>query len=71
MQSKRNENITTSFKNPFDDYNANVLAPELIVQYWYTPFNTGALKDFDEASFFPKKCLLCFKVHVVLAKQQF
>lgn len=55
MQSKRNENIATSFKNPFDDYNANVLAPELIVQYWCTPFNTGALKDFDEASFFSEK----------------
>ena len=37
-----------SYKNPFDDYNANVLAPEVIMQYWCTPFSTGALKEFDE-----------------------
>lgn len=55
MQSRPNGNIVTSFKNPFDDYNANVLAPELIVQYWCTPFNTGALKGFDETSFFTEK----------------
>lgn len=55
MQSRQNGNIATSFKNPFDDYNANVLAPELIVQYWCTPFNTGALKGFDETSFFSEK----------------
>lgn len=55
MQSRQNGNIVTSFKNPFDDYNANVLAPELIVQYWCTPFNTGALKGFDETSFFAEK----------------
>lgn len=55
MPNKQNGSMVTSFKNPFDDYNANVLAPELIVQYWYTPFNTGALKDFDEISFFSEK----------------
>ena len=55
MQSRQNGSIVTSFKNPFDDYNANVLAPELIVQYWCTPFNTGALKGFDESSFFAEK----------------
>ncbi len=55
MRSKQNGNIVTSFKNPFDDYNANVLAPELIVQYWCNPFNIGALKEFDEISFFSEK----------------
>lgn len=55
MLSKQNGNIVTSFNNPFDDYNANVLAPEQIVQYWCTPFNTGALKGFDETSFFSEK----------------
>ena len=55
MQSRQNGNIVTSFKNQFDDYNANVLAPDLIVQYWCTPFNTGALKGFDESSFFAEK----------------
>ena len=55
MPNKQNDSMVTSFKNPFDDYNANALAPELIVQYWYTPFNTGALKDFDEISFFSEK----------------
>lgn len=55
MQSKRSGNIITTFRNPFDDYNANVLAPELIVQYWCTPFNTGALKGLDEESFFAEK----------------
>ncbi len=47
--------MLSSFKNPFDDYNANVLDPELIMQYWFTPFSTGALKDFDEKRFFTQK----------------
>ena len=55
MQSKLNENMISSFKNPFDDYNANVLDPESIMQYWFTPFSTGALKDFDEKRFFSQK----------------
>lgn len=52
--------MISSFKNPFDDYNANVLDPELIMQYWFTPFSTGALKDFDEKRFFIYKNLLNF-----------
>ena len=55
MRNKQNENMITISKNPFDDYNANVLAPELIMQYWYTPFNVGAFKDFDESRFFAEK----------------
>ena len=55
MQNKQTANMDISFKNPFDDYNANVLTPELIMQYWYTPFNTGALKDLNEYSFFSEK----------------
>ena len=45
-------NIRSSYKNPFDDYNANDLDPELIMQYWCTPFTKGALKDIDEKKFF-------------------
>lgn len=55
MQNKQNGNTVTSFKNPFDDYNANPLAPDLIMQYWCTPFSIGALKDFDETRFFAEK----------------
>lgn len=55
MQNRPNGSTTSSFKNPFDDYNANVLDPELIMQYWYTPFSTGALKEFDEKRFFTQK----------------
>ncbi|MFR5143075.1 MAG: hypothetical protein ACLTD8_11415 [Acutalibacteraceae bacterium] len=55
MPNKLNESMISSFKNPFDDYNANVLDPELIMQYWFTPFSTGALKDFDEKRFFYSK----------------
>lgn len=55
MPNKPNESTAFSFKNPFDDYNANVLDPELIMQYWYTPFLTGALKEFDEKRFFIQK----------------
>lgn len=55
MQSRRNESTAFSYKNPFDDYNANVLAPEVIMQYWCTPFSTGALKEFDERKFFSEK----------------
>lgn len=55
MQNKQNDSIVTSYKNPFDDYNANVLAPDLILQYWCTPFRIGALKDYDEARFFSEK----------------
>ena len=55
MQNKQSESTTILYKNPFDDYNANVLDPELIMQYWYTPFCTGALKDLDEKKFFTQK----------------
>ncbi len=55
MQNKLNESTVFSYKNPFDDYNANVLAPDLIMQYWCTPFSTGALKEFDERKFFAEK----------------
>lgn len=55
MPNKLAENMISSFKNPFDDYNANVLDPELIMQYWFTPFSTGALKNFDEKRFFTEK----------------
>lgn len=55
MQNKQNDNMVTLYKNPFDDYNANVLAPDLILQYWCTPFRIGALKDYDEARFFSEK----------------
>lgn len=55
MQAKQSENMASSYKNPFDDYNANVLAPDLILQYWCTPFSIGALKDYDEARFFSEK----------------
>ena len=55
MQDKPTANMGISYKNPFDDYNANVLTPELIMQYWYTPFGTGALKDLNESMFFSDK----------------
>lgn len=55
MQNKSDVNMTTIYKNPFDDYNANVLDPEMIMQYWYTPFSTGALKDLDEKKFYIEK----------------
>jgi hypothetical protein len=55
MQGLQNVSMASIYKNPFDDYNANVLTPDLILQYWYTPFKTGALKDFDESVFFTEK----------------
>lgn len=55
MKLKREDSMDFSFKNPFDDFNANILNPEQIMQYWYTPFATGALKEFDEKKFFAQK----------------
>lgn len=55
MPNKSKENTAFSYKNPFEDYNANVLDPELIMRYWCTPFCTGALKEFDEKRFFTQK----------------
>lgn len=55
MKKKLRENMDISYKNPFDDYNANVLGPELIMQYWQTPFRMGSLKDFNETFFFTEK----------------
>lgn len=53
MQKKPKENMDISFRNPFDDYNANVLTPELIMQYWFSPFNT--VNGLDELSFYTDK----------------
>lgn len=55
MKIKQEDSMDFSFKNPFDDFNANILNPEQIMQYWYTPFATGALKEFDEKKFFAQK----------------
>lgn len=43
------------FENPFDDFNANVLNAKQIMQYWYTPFGTGELKDLGERRFYTEK----------------
>lgn len=40
-----------TFKNPFEDINANELNPEQINDYWCSPFSKGLLTDFDENSF--------------------
>lgn len=55
MKNRQEGNMDPSYKNPFDDFNANVLNPGQIIQYWYTPFLTGALKEFDEKKFFSQK----------------
>lgn len=55
MQNRQIENTATLYKNPFDDYNANVLDPEMIMRYWCTPFNMGPLKNFSETNFFVEK----------------
>ena len=55
MPNKPKENIAILYKNPFDDYNANVLEPEMIMQYWCTPFTTGALKELDETKFYSER----------------
>lgn len=39
------------FENPFEDINANVLDSRQIVDYWFSPFEQGILKNFDEHKF--------------------
>ena len=55
MRNKLTESTVSSYKNPFDDYNANVLDPGMIMQYWCTPFSTGALKEVDETRLYTEK----------------
>lgn len=55
MQNKKIDSTDISYRNPFDDYNANVLTPEALMEYWYTPFSTDALKEFNEKKFFTQK----------------
>ena len=43
--------LENSYKNPFEDYNANVLEPRRIVEYWCNPFTQGLLTNIDEFSF--------------------
>ena len=49
-----------SSKNPFDDFNANVLSPDTIMKYWCPPFCTGALPDLSEKEF------LCGRMPIIL-----
>lgn len=60
MKKKAKTILDDSSRNPFDDYNANVLSPDLIMQYWCPPFNTGALPDLDEKEF------LCGKMPIII-----
>lgn len=55
MSRNIEENTKHSYKNPFDDYNANVLDPQAIIKYWFTPFSTGALKGLTEGNFVSQK----------------
>lgn len=43
--------LENSYKNPFEDFNANVLEPRRIVEYWCNPFTQGLLTNIDEFSF--------------------
>lgn len=52
MMIQQAENTLSLYKNPFDDYNANELEPDLIMDYWCSPFTHGSLKEFDENRFF-------------------
>lgn len=51
MQNKGMISSTDSFKNPFEDINANVLDSKRIVEYWCSPFEVGLLSDYDENKF--------------------
>lgn len=49
------DNLISSYNNPFDDFNANVLDPKMIMQYWFSPFNSASLKGFSEKKFYEQK----------------
>lgn len=55
MPSKQSVTTVSISNNPFEDYNANVLAPEQLIQYWCTPFSMGALREYNERRFFVEK----------------
>ena len=42
---------TNSFKNPFEDINANKIDDDGILNLWCTPFNNQLIKHIDEEKF--------------------
>ena len=43
--------LTHSYKNPFEEINANVLDFKRLVEYWCSPFQYGVLTSFNEHQF--------------------
>ena len=52
---EKNKDLSQTLYNPFDDYNANQLDPDTIMQYWCSPFGAGALQNYQESYFFRQK----------------
>ena len=55
MRNLLTSNQLNSFKNPFEDINANILDAQKILEFWCTPFDKGILGKLSESEFATQK----------------
>ena len=61
MLEKTTLNLKDSFKNPFSEYNANVMDPKTILSYWCNPFNFRQFAEVMESEVYSDKMPIVFK----------
>lgn len=53
-------NLNDSYKNPFSEYNANVMEPKTILSYWCSPFNFMQFAGVNESDVYTDKMPIVF-----------
>ena len=60
MTEKTTLNLKDSYKNPFADYNANVMDTKTILGFWCSPFNFMKSTDVKESDIYTEKMPIVF-----------
>lgn len=60
MINQNTLNLKDSYKNPFSEYNANVMKPETILNYWCSPFNYMKFAEVNESDVYLDKMPIVF-----------
>lgn len=60
MLKQNTLNLKDSYKNPFSEYNANVMEPETILSYWCNPFNINQFSEVKESYIYSDRMPIVF-----------
>jgi hypothetical protein len=60
MLKENTSSLKDSYKNPFSEYNANVMEPETILSYWCSPFNFMQFAGVEESDIYSDRMPIVF-----------